>query len=485
MTGGLKRAILETHVHELGDDARRADMFDTVWYESTGTVRSDTFDLELYESSGTVRRDEFVAETLRLERADRIDDFRADVLETALLNRLDTHIASLEEIDRSSRIDSFLSVMSSEDQSLRRDSQQGYILGDDISTLKQRVFDTLYETSTESRKSDNYLASLVLSLEFALANDYTALIEELLTTQDRQARYSDIVQFTDSKRENSPKDVYQYDMEIGEAGYLDVSLIEYDLFRRIDDDNFATIEAYFTATSERPYDGWIDTVWTGNRLRDTYSASLGEVQGSVRPDEYQSSLDETSGTNRVDTYRTDVADWAGGRRDDLWSTSIENLNAALRSDEWLTLVDTSTLADRLYEVIRTELIDFDLGEIDREFDTAGESIYWFTRIEVEAGAPETVTWSTRSDTVETAIEMTDVFGRQEVEGSAPYDTSIFTRPNVVDVKLEETVKAIRDMLYNATIEESDGFFGPDDREYTWLWHSRPNWWSSWNWKKTK
>lgn len=56
---------------------------------------------------------------------------------------------------------------------------------------------------------------------------------------------------------------------------------------------------------------------------------------------------------------------------------------------------------------------------------------------------------------------------------------------VSEATIHETSVAVRVMTYLTSLDEYEPVNGPDNPEYTWLWHSRPSWWSGWNWHKTK
>ena len=139
------------------------------------------------------------------------------------------------------------------------------------------------------------------------------------------------------------------------------------------------------------------------------------------------------------------------------------------------------LLDNTYDVYDSEFDDFESIILEASVD---EGFHLFDRTVVEADVEDNLHWFTRILRDIQIDSNIDWFNRTIVSAIIE-DIDWYTRTEV-DVKLVETdVFAKEDIIYDASMEEFDDFIGPDYKDYTWLWHSRPYWWLKWNWTKTK
>ena len=201
---------------------------------------------------------------------------------------------------------------------------------------------------------------------------------------------------------------------------------------------------------------------------DNYSATILDALKFDRRSVWDSSILSTQKSNRVDVFDTSVSELFNASIDREWYTGIESSTLSKRSDEWLTDLDEYVQTKRSDEW-RVYFDEFEDTHRVNEWDTELNRFTDFHRVDE---------WLTLVDIFEN-VNRVDSFTTELIT------TQLTERASYKPVYFDEFIKVKRQDEWDATIEQFTDVFGPDDREYTWLWHSTPYAWSKWNWYKTK
>lgn len=398
----------------------------------------DYEDFVKFSSYQTILEEYSIADLRNTRQANLEDDFgdevtRRDVFQTSLLTN-DEFMYFRPEFD--------LAVSGTVYSDLLR-KEHLLKVSDVVSGNMQNEVDIQVETYLDVNRQNDPRMSIITNSE---------LFERVLFEN-----YSTYEEFTGSSSTGKPTYVQEYD-QFGIVAYdHEVTLEEYqEIKRNQENEYFVSIQenGEFTLTSNEFNANVIDSEH-GAVIKDLY-ADLDETLRTTLVKEHDIRLEQIDLMSRINEVKSEVIDSSlFDRANNELISTIPDYDTALRDMNNESVIDVYTDWERVHSEYVTSLVD---------------NLQGYRKNEVDIVTME----------FENSKMATDTYLSELV---VPWE---FTRDRVINSSFVlETINSQRDVVYNTIIEEFNDAFGPDPKEYTWLWHSRPNWWSSWNWRVTK
>lgn len=309
------------------------------------------------------------------------------------------------------------------------------------------------EKTIEAKISDQFLGRVYnefsievdsyLDVSRIVSDRSSILIENESLDRVLAENYSKLEDFTGSDSTGKPTYVQEYE-EFG------IVTSEYDL----------TIEDYLDAYRQ------LDSEYTAS-LQELFNYTL--VNG-----EYVANIDETLRTTLVNEHVMRISEI------DLSSRVVEEIGSTVYEMSQFSRLEKELWAETSNQELVYRSSEYTSHIIEEE--------------EVERLQPVQSAYTLTDVSTATRENEADIFVLETESAGIQIDTYIsellqtqeFTRDRTINSSfVMEIVNSQRDVVYNTVIEEFTDAFGPEPKEYTWLWHSRPQWWSSWNWRVTK